>query len=311
MYRKIATVLIIFASGCSNYNPYVESQANLIRKGNPSVSKQATYRESATMHKALGEKYCSDHQYHLAVEQFSMALEVAPGDAGAYEGLGRSYREQGKFDKAMEAFGKGIVLIPPSKTSPIRARLHNSKAVTYDMLGKHEEAIVEYEKAIKLDPTNDSFYNNKGFSYLLQMRTEEAVSAFRKALENNPNNKTAHANLGYAYGLKGMHELALIEFKLSSDEASAYNNLGYVYTKNGKLTEAIESYNNALKINPNISSCYYNKGRAYERLGETDNAIQAYQEFLKHTNSSSTAEEAFHRIQALRAPKPLPPAKPY
>lgn len=300
MYRKIATVLIIFTSGCSNYNPYVESQANLIREGNPSVIKQTTHQESAIMHRALGEKYYSDRQYHLAVEQFSRMLEVAPGDAEAYEGLGRSHRELGEFDKAMEAFEKGIALMPPSQASPIYARLHNDKAVAYDMLGKHEEASVEYEKAIKLDPTNDLYYNNKGFSYLLQMRTEEATSAFRKALENNPNNKTAHANLGYAYGLKGIYELALKEFKLASDEASAYNNLGYIYIKDGKLTEAIESYNNALKIDPTISSSYYNKGRAYELLGEIDNAIQAYQEFLKYTNSSQTAEEAFNRLQALR-----------
>ncbi|MFQ5862422.1 MAG: tetratricopeptide repeat protein [Candidatus Brocadiales bacterium] len=303
MYRNVATVLItcmLFALGCSNYGSHRESYANLVRGGNIPISKHAAYQDSVILHKALGEKYYSDRRYQLAIEEFSMAAELAPGDAGAYEGLGRSYREIGKLDKAIEALEKGLALVPPSQISPTHAKLRNTKAVTYDMMGKYREAIVEYEKAIELDLTNDSYYNNMGFSYLLQKRVEESLSAFKKAIEINPDNKTTHSNLGYAYGLKGAYELALNEFRLASDEASAYNNMGYIYTKNGKLSEAIESYDNALKINPNIPSTYYNKGRAYELLGDADKAIQAYQEFLKYTTKPSAAEEAFDRMQALK-----------
>ncbi|HHT9152403.1 MAG TPA: tetratricopeptide repeat protein [Candidatus Hypogeohydataceae bacterium YC40] len=296
--------MLLFVEGCSSYDSsYQESSANLVRKSNPSINNPNSYQDSVILHRALGEKYYSDRKYNLAITEFSTALEMVPGDAATYEGLGRSYREIGEFDKAIEAFERGSLLKPPTPTSPAHAKLHNSTALTYDMMGNHEEAITEYDKAIKLDPTNDSFYNNKGFSYLLQGQVEAAISAFKKAIETNPNNKTAYGNLGYAYGLKGMYELALNQFKLAGDEASAYNNLGYIYTKNGKLTEALESYNNALKLNPNIPNIYYNKGLAYELLGDTANAIQAYQEFLNSTTQTSAAEEAFERIQALKRKK--------
>lgn len=306
LYRETWSVFlvpILFVLGCVNYESNDESYAHLVKRPNLSLSEQSTHGDSVVLHQALAEKYYSDRQYHLAVAEFSTVAELAPGDASAYEGLGRSYREMGEFDKAIKALEKGISITPQSYTSPIYAKLLCCKAVTCDMMGRHEEAIIEYEKATKFDPTNDTYYNNKGFSYLLQGQVEASISAFKKAIEINPNNKTAHSNLGYAYGLKGMYELALNEFKQAGDEAPAYNNMGYIYTTTGKLAEAIASYNNALKIDPSISSTYYNKGRTYELMGDIDNAIQAYQDFLKHTTKTSVAEEAFERIQALRRKK--------
>jgi len=292
--------LMLFVLGCSSYKPSGESIADVVRRGNPPVNKQDTYEQQAVLQRSLGEKYYSEDRYHLAIEEFSGAVEMSPGDVSAYEGLGRSYREIGEFDRAIEALNKGLALITTSSVSPIGARLHNTKAVTYDMMGRYEESLVEYENATKQDPTNDSYYNNMGFSYLLQGQTDKAISAFKKALEINPANKTTYTNLGYAYGSKGMYELALKNFKIAIDEASAYNNMGYIYAEHGKLTDAIESYNNALKINPKQHTTYYNKGMAYELLGDIGNAIQAYQEFIKQTTDVSAAEDAFNRIHALK-----------
>lgn len=296
----LLSLTLLSVSGCSTYEPHKESYAGLIRGGNVSAGAKGTYKDDAVLHKALGEKYYKDRQYHLAIEEFSRAAEASPGDADVYEGLGRSYREAGDFDKAIGALEKGIALLPPSGASRIRARLYNSKAITYDMMGRHEEAITNYDNAIKLDPTNDTYYNNKGFSALMGGQTDEAIFAFKEAIGINFSNKTAHANLGYAYGLKGLNELALNEFKLASDEASAYNNLGYIYFKNDNMAGAVGAYDNALRINPGMLSAYYNRGRAYELLGDADKAIQSYQEFLKHTTKSSEAEEAFNRIRTLR-----------
>lgn len=300
----------IVISGCaSNDSSYLGP--GLPKSRNPSLSKETQYQDNQIIHKALGEKYYSEAQYQLAISEFSAALELDPNDAGAYEGLARSYRESGEFEKALESLDKGFAVISSSNgPTYMLAILHNSKAITYDTMEKYEEALAEYNKAIKLNPTNDAYYNNKGFSCLLFMDTrkrrteklmllEEAMTSLKKAIEINPNNKTAHANLGYAYGLKGMHELALNEFRQASDEASAYNNLGYIYAKNGKLPEALEACENALRINPNLPVAYYTRGSICESLGYTEKAMQSYQAFLKHTTDTQAAEEAFKRLKAL------------
>ncbi len=320
MSRYIATALVavmLFVLGCSSGSPREESFANIVKKGNIPIKERDTYRNDAVLQRALGEKYYADRQYHLAVEQFSSAVEMTPGDVRAYDGLGRSYREMGEYGKAIEALNRGLLLRPPSSISPAYGRLYNTKGVTYDMMGKYEKALVEYETAIKLDPTNDVYYNNMGFSYLLQAQRhafmgdyeeedqayKKAISIFKEVIEIDHGNKTAHANLGYAYGATGMYELALKEFTVAADKAVAYNNMGYLYAENGKLTEAIESYNNALKINPHITFIYYNKGTAYQLLGEVDNAILAYQKFIAKTTNISAAEKAFKRIQKLKGQK--------
>ncbi len=313
MYKIILTLLLlVLGIGCLNSARKEESYANLVRTGNPTVSGESSYQDTVVLHKALGEKYYSDRQYDMAINQFSLAIKMAPGDAAAYEGLARSHREIGEFDKALAAIERGLSIIPPTpQNSPVLARFHNTKAVTYDTMENHKEALLEYDKAIKLNPNSSAYYTNKGFSCLLGMNAsskrmdklfllEQAITAFKKAIEINPNNKTAHGNLGYAYGLKGMYELALSEFKLASDEASAYNDLGFIYTANGKLAEALESYNNALKINPNTPAIYYNIGKTYELLGDFDSAINSYREFLKYTTNTSSAEEAFKKIQELK-----------
>lgn len=314
------TVAMLFVLGCSGYDPHKESFANVVKKGNIPIKERDTYRNNAALQRALGEKYYTDQQYQLAVEQFTSVVEMTPGDVRAYDGLGRSYREMGEYGKAIGALNRGLLLRPPASTSPEFAIPYATKGVTYDMMGKHEKAVVEYETAITLDPTNDEYYNNMGFSYLLQAQRhaslgeheeegkayKKAISIFTKAVEIDQDNKTAHGNLGYAYGATGMYKLAQKQFTAAAGKALAYNNMGYLYALNGKLTKAIESYNNALKLNPNITSIYYNKGTAYQMLGDVDNAILAYQEFIDRTTNVSSAEEAFKRLQKLRVRTDLP-----
>ena len=54
------------------------------------------------------------------------------------------------------------------------------------------------------------------------------------------------------------------------------NNLGIAYERSGMNTEAIESYRQAIKINPDYAEAHYNLGIAYERSGMDKEAIESY-----------------------------------
>ena len=62
--------------------------------------------------------------------------------------------------------------------------------------------------------------------------------------------------------------------------ADAYNNLGIVLARQGKLREAVASHIEGLKIQPDRASDHNNLGQAYEQLGEMDNAEKEYQAAL-------------------------------
>ncbi len=59
-----------------------------------------------------------------------------------------------------------------------------------------------------------------------------------------------------------------------------WNNKGVVLSRLGKFTDAIEAYDQALKIDPNYSSAWNNKGVALSRMGKYSEAIKAYDQAL-------------------------------
>ena len=68
----------------------------------------------------------------------------------------------------------------------------------YD-LGKCDEAIADYTKAIELDPTISQIYNNRGFTYLMKEDYKNALGDFNKAIEIRPNYVHALMNRGDIY----------------------------------------------------------------------------------------------------------------
>uniref|UniRef100_UPI00258A1BFB tetratricopeptide repeat protein n=1 Tax=uncultured Brachyspira sp. TaxID=221953 RepID=UPI00258A1BFB len=59
----------------------------------------------------------------------------------------------------------------------------------------YEEAIEDFDKAIKLNPDNTDAYNNRGFTKENLGLYEEAFKDYKKALELDPNNKYAMSNI--------------------------------------------------------------------------------------------------------------------
>ena len=64
----------------------------------------------------------------------------------------------------------------------------------------------------------------------------------------------------------------------------AHNNLGNAYSKLGMEKEAIESYKQAISINPDYAAAHYNLGVAYISLNDRDSALEQY-EILKNLDT--------------------------
>ena len=65
-------------------------------------------------------------------------------------------------------------------------------------LGKYEEAIKDYDKAIELDPDYSDAYNNRGLAKYYLDKYGEAIKDFNKVIELTPNYTNAYYDRGNA-----------------------------------------------------------------------------------------------------------------
>ena len=64
--------------------------------------------------------------------------------------------------------------------------MHLEQANTLSVMGKFDEAILEYQKALKIRSSNFQAWHNSGVILEKIGRNQEALGAFNKALEINP-----------------------------------------------------------------------------------------------------------------------------
>jgi Flp pilus assembly protein TadD len=108
---------------------------------------------------------------------------------------------------------------------------------------------------------------------------------FLHANEVTKNNYLAHNNLGNFYARFGRYTEAIKSYeqavKIKPDYTLAHNNLGIAYGSLDRLPEAIDAFKQAIKSNPNFAAAYNNLGVAYGGLGRSTEAIDAYSQAIK------------------------------
>ena len=99
----------------------------------------------------------------------------------------------------------------------------------YFKLGQYQQAIEEYDKAIKLNPNDAIGYRPRGSSYYLLGQYRRAIEDYDKAIELKPSDARAYGTRGNSYLALGQDERAIEDYdeaiKLDPDNAEAYNKL--------------------------------------------------------------------------------------
>jgi tetratricopeptide (TPR) repeat protein len=131
------------------------------------------------------------------------------------------------------------------------AQPHFRLGIIYGERGMTEEAVAEYETAIRLDPDYPKSYLNLGAVLSGTGRTDEAMAAFREALRLNPGYASARINLAMLLERSGDYDRALahVDTVLGWDRrnATALKERGVILYKAGSPDEAEEWLREALK----------------------------------------------------------------
>jgi len=138
--------------------------------------------------------------------------------------------------------------------NPADFEAHYNLAAMLQAKGKLEEAISEYQLAVKLRPQDAVGNNALGAALVAQGHPAQAAEYLVKALEARPDYFDAHYNLGFALASQDDFEGAADQFRLASrlqpNDASVEANLGVALAQMGRYDEAKSHLQRALQIDP-------------------------------------------------------------
>jgi tetratricopeptide (TPR) repeat protein len=133
-------------------------------------------------------------------------VKKSPEGAVPHYNLGAALAALGRYDEAIEEYKRAISLKP----APVAFR---SLAAALYAKGTKAEAIKAYLEAIRLQPGDAALYNELGTLYGEVGMTEKAIEQLEIAVRLLPNDANFHYNLGIAYRDKGLNDKARDEFK--------------------------------------------------------------------------------------------------
>ncbi len=112
--------------------------------------------------------------------------------------------------------------------------------------GNYEEAILDYQKSLSIDPENVKAMYRWGIANHRLGKTKEAIVQFKKAL------------------------------KIYANDASAFVSLGFAQLDLGEEHDAIENFEQAIEINPQNGPAFLGWAMALSGLGKQDEATTKY-----------------------------------
>jgi lysophospholipase L1-like esterase len=127
-----------------------------------------------------------------AVEAARRLGEKDPEYSRIVVNLGNTLLSQGRFDEAIAQYEEAL------RMKPDLAEAYSNRGVALKSMGRLDEAVQSYIRALQLDPALPDVHNNLGVALARQDKMEDAVRCFRRALELRPGFPDAERNLALA-----------------------------------------------------------------------------------------------------------------
>jgi tetratricopeptide (TPR) repeat protein len=125
--------------------------------------------------------YYTAQEYEKALEHYKTCTDLDPGYAPVYNNTGYLYIDMGNYTEAEKAFEQYIKLIP-DEPNP-----YDSYAEFLLRRGRLDESIIQYEKAIGIDPTFSMAYAGTGDNYVFKRDFDKARLYYQMYFDNAQN----------------------------------------------------------------------------------------------------------------------------
>ncbi len=214
----------------------------------------------------LGAEYFAQGDLPSAEANYRRSLESYPNYYRALAGMAQVRAAQKKYDEAVALYQKAIAILPMPEYAAALGEV-------FEKIGKPEQARRQYELVEyigKLNALNQALYNRE-LAYFYADRDIKA----KEGLEY------AERELDYRR------------------DVYAYDVLGWNLYRNGKIYEARDAIEKALRLTTKDAKLFYHAGMIYHRLGELAKAKEFFNRALT-TNPYFHVLFADHAVSTLK-----------
>ncbi len=226
----------------------------------------------------LALSYHERQDYEQAIAHYTSCIELNPQISDAYVNRGAAYASTDYLNLALQDLNVALDLEAKAPIYVIRGMIHSKK-------GDHDKAIMDYSRAIKLDPNDASAYSYRGHSHRWKSDNEQAIRDYGKALALEPEDADPYVSIGYVHYLLADHERAIQYFDkaLALNTSDPYTHLyrGASHSAQGDLDSAIDDFGKALALDPNNFHAYSARALVLIGSGEFARAFRDLDEALK------------------------------
>ena len=203
------------------------------------------YRGLAATNAVMGVFFANPHEvFPKAAVATEKALELDPKVVGgnlAFAVINKYYNQN--RSESIRYIDRAVELHPGIE------HVYNVRGMFYASVGRFDEAIAQFQKALNMDPLSLAINADFGWSYYLMGEYDKAIQQCRKSLDIDPNFLTAYSTTAAAHTMKGEIEKAITILELVINRSSSslaegpsvlLAELGFAYAKSGKTEQAGE-----------------------------------------------------------------------
>ncbi len=254
---------------------------------------------------SLGVALMEMNRIHDAIESFNQVLEQEPDNHMALVNLGYAYQQQGNDVVALEHFEKACAVHYHSGMDGID--IYRQLSRLYCRMGRYQEALPILQRW-RQDANSDGqllLHRLSGEAYAETGQKVKAMKALQRALQLHPNDVESMSMLGLLYVEQGEGEEAgflLLEKALSLDgaECDSWYRYARALVSAGRQKEALTAVERSLRLSRTHVKAMVLHAGILSALGKTNQARRVLDRLIKRKDVLAPEKrEAEHLLTAL------------
>ncbi|MFC5354869.1 tetratricopeptide repeat protein [Azospirillum himalayense] len=233
----------------------------------------ATDPSFAPAYNSLGNVLADRGHPDSAARAYRRAIALQDGYAEAFGNLGLLFQTQERIGDAVAAYEEAL------RADPGRTATRFDLAVLYRRLGRLDEAALAFYRVVQARPDHTEAWRSLAL-VLHALGHPDAELCLRRALTDDPTDREVARDLGALLNGRGnfTEAAAVLAPAVEADsgrDARLLFLLGSALQGEGRLTEAVPRYRDALSQDPLLAGGWNNLGVALLDLGDHTAAVTA------------------------------------